>query len=185
MNNNKDFTVLFPGKFQPPHLGHVITLFCLAREYRRVIILVTNDNPQLLSLQERVKILEKVFRRPEFNIISISDKLTSHDRSHVERLFKDNPFDIIVSGNPEVVNWALRNGLTTRLYPRSEGPGFSGTELREKLKNKNDIFVRHVERHLNELEKKDGIFREVCCKICDKTIDEIFAEDSKHEDKIS
>lgn len=38
--------------------------------------------------------------------------------------------------------------------------------------NKNDIFVRHIENHL----KKLGLKR-VICKICDKTIDEIYEKE--------
>jgi len=39
------------------------------------------------------------------------------------------------------------------------------------MSGKNDVFVAHVEHHLKEL----GL-EHVCCKICGKTIDQIYAE---------
>ena len=39
-------------------------------------------------------------------------------------------------------------------------------------KNKNDIFVQHIENHLKEKRLKD-----VISKICGKTVDQIYAEE--------
>ena len=47
--------------------------------------------------------------------------------------------------------------------------------------NKNDVFVKHIENHLKQF-KKQGISMkhyEVMCKICLKTINEIYKEESK------
>ena len=41
---------------------------------------------------------------------------------------------------------------------------------------KNDVFVKHIEQHLDEIFKKEGKVLAVCCKICGKTIDEIYEE---------
>jgi hypothetical protein len=43
---------------------------------------------------------------------------------------------------------------------------------------KNDEFVKHIENHLRKMYAEDHIVRYVCCKICGRTIDEIY-EDSK------
>ena len=40
--------------------------------------------------------------------------------------------------------------------------------------NKAEVFVRHIERHLKEMNLKD-----VKCKICGKTIEEIYDEENK------
>jgi len=57
-----------------------------------------------------------------------------------------------------------------------------------KMKNKATVFVEHIEKHLREIEKEDidktqGYTlkgkRHVMCKICDKTIDEIYEEYKK------
>ena len=39
-------------------------------------------------------------------------------------------FDVCVTGNQEVVNYMEKNNFKTRLLSRSEGVGYSGTEIR-------------------------------------------------------
>jgi len=40
--------VLFPGKFQPPHLGHIITIMRLRKDYNKIIIGITDDKPEVI-----------------------------------------------------------------------------------------------------------------------------------------
>ena len=42
-----------------------------------------------------------------------------------------------------------------------------------KVENKATVFVEHIEKHLKEM----GIDGKVMCKICGKTIDEIYDEE--------
>ena len=39
-------------------------------------------------------------------------------------------FDILISGNKKVIDWGKSIGLETQYFSRSEGIGYSGTELR-------------------------------------------------------
>jgi len=52
-----------------------------------------------------------------------------------------------------------------------------GKSLLESFRIKNDVFVNHIENHLRKMYADDHIVREVCCKICNKTIDEIYKEE--------
>ena len=56
---------LFPGKFQPVHLGHVISVLEIYEDYDSIIICMTEDEPRILSLGERKAVFEKVFRHFE------------------------------------------------------------------------------------------------------------------------
>jgi len=44
------------------------------------------------------------------------------------------------------------------------------------MSKKNDVFVEHILGHLRKMYAEDHIPREVCCKICNKTIDQIYDE---------
>jgi uncharacterized membrane-anchored protein len=48
------------------------------------------------------------------------------------------------------------------------------------MSKKNDVFVNHIENHLRTMYVKDHKVRQVCCKICNKTIDEIYTEHKKN-----
>jgi len=44
-------------------------------------------------------------------------------------------FDILLSGNESVLSWADSLGLTSEFVDRSDGYLFSGTEIRDELRN--------------------------------------------------
>jgi len=118
--------VFFPGKFQPPHIGHVLTISKLLKD-DHVIIGITDDKPRVMSREEVQTIFETIFlTKVEYKFIN--GKLTD---------YKDTDglpeFDVLVTGNDKVIEWGLKLGLAVKKIPRSEGIGCSGTELR-KLK---------------------------------------------------
>ena len=43
----------FPGKFQPVHMGHITSLMRIFDDYDKIIIGITSDSPNVLSLNER------------------------------------------------------------------------------------------------------------------------------------
>lgn len=49
-------------------------------------------------------------------------------------------------------------------------------------KSKGKIFVEHIERHLAQMPPLH-IKKEVICKICGKTVDQIYAEENKNSRK--
>ena len=126
---------MFPGKFQPPHLGHILTILRVKKEFQKVIICLTTDGPDFMDRNEAACMLHEVFKYPDFDIITIQGRLLDKSKGEIEDIFKGTPFDVIVSGNQEVIDWALKTGFAARFFPRAEGPGFSGTEIRELRRN--------------------------------------------------
>jgi len=127
--------VFFPGKFQPPHLGHVITISKLLKDYE-VIIGITEDKPRVMTREQVLDIFETIFTT-RLTCRLIDGKLTNYKNT-------DNlpMFDILVSGNDEVIDWGLKMGLPVKKVSRTEGVGFSGNELRELLKWGNKVSER-------------------------------------------
>ena len=123
-------TVFFPGKFQPPHIGHVMTISKLINNYEKVIIGITEDKPRIVSREEIQTIYETIFgKKVEYRFID--GVLT--DYKTTEGLPK---FDILISGNSDVIEWGLKLGIAVKSMPRSKGIGCSGSEVRELLELK-------------------------------------------------
>ena len=51
-----------------------------------------------------------------------------------------------------------------------------GTNGVDKM-NKNDTFIKHIEKHLKNMTPEQRGHGKVMCKICGKTIDEIYEEE--------
>lgn len=117
-------TILFPGKFQPPHIGHILTISKLLK-HGRVIVGITEGEPRVISREEVQTIFETVFTtRAGYKFIDG----TLTDYTDMDKLPE---FDVVATGNDEVIEWGLKLGLSVKKVPRSKGIGYSGTELRE------------------------------------------------------
>ena len=126
---------IFPGRFQPPHLGHVLTLMRIYPLYDEVIIAVSEytyggGKTQVIHPEVAKKILEDVFQHlPKFQVVLIG-------KGFIKRTtFNDLPnFDVVVTGNLETIRKMEKLGIKTRYVERTKGlRGWSGRELREAL----------------------------------------------------
>ena len=103
--------------------------------YDEIIIAITEytwggTKMPVLSVKYVKEILEAVFKNiPKYRVIISSKAL-------IERTsFDDLPrFDIIVTGDLKVIKHLEKIGMEYRFIPRTDGVGYSGTELREVLK---------------------------------------------------
>jgi len=125
-------TAFFPGKFHPPHIGHILTILNILPKYKKLIIGVTEDIPKkkvadLDGIVETLNLFFKSFDNVE--IILIRGVLTK------KKSLKGLPkFDVLLSGNDEVLKWAKNKGIAVCYTPRSEGFLCSGTEIRSILR---------------------------------------------------
>lgn len=118
----------FPGKFHPPHIGHILTILNILPMYRKLIIGVTEDIPDIAvsSIDGIINTLNMFFSRFEnVEITSIKGILTQQ-----ESINNLPEFDILLSGNEDVLSWAKKHGLNSQFIPRSEGFLCNGTEIR-------------------------------------------------------
>lgn len=127
-------TALFSGRFQPVHLGHVLTLMDIYPKYSKIIVAVTNytyEGKKLHVLpREKVKeILERIFQHlPKIEVVLTEEGFP------VRQTFTDLPeFDVVVTGNKATIKNMRNLGIETQYISRSLGVGYSGEELREKL----------------------------------------------------
>ena len=121
----------FPGKFQPPHIGHIMTVMNIYEKYDKIIIGITKDVPQVLSQIEVKSIFESIFRPlPKIKIELVSEVITGNE--NIKNILP--AFDILVSGNDKVIKHVTKLGIKADYLPRSKGIGYSGTEIRTLFK---------------------------------------------------
>ena len=118
----------FPGKFSPPHLGHILTIMNVYDEYDRIIVGITEGPPRVNTKEEAYVILNQVFRKLQKIELRLIEG-TMDDGSAMNNL--PDEWDILLTGNPLVIDIARANRWNYRYVPRSKGIGYSGTELRK------------------------------------------------------
>ena len=121
----------FPGKFHPPHIGHIQTILNIIPKYRKVIIGVSEDVPKedvVTDPNDIILMLEDFFRSfKNIEVCVIRGVLV--EKENVIGLPK---FDVLISGNPEVLAWAERYNIECRFIERSAGT-LSSTGIRKIL----------------------------------------------------
>lgn len=113
----------FPGKFQPPHIGHVLTLSKLLKRYD-IIIGISPDEPRVVSQQVVKETFETIF--DDKIQYFIFDKVLSNYQN-ISFLPK---FDVLLTGNEKIIEWAKKLEIPVEKIPRSKCIGSSGSELR-------------------------------------------------------
>jgi cytidyltransferase-like protein len=127
----------FPGKFHPPHLGHLKTLLDLSKKYNKLIIGVSEHTPDsaVTNVDNIVSMLKSLFEyHSAIEVVRIKGVLV--EKTNTEGLPK---FDILLSGNPDVLSWAKGLGVLNQFISRADGNLFSGTEIREVLGENDNI----------------------------------------------
>ncbi len=122
----------FPGKFHPPHVGHILTILSILPEYSKVIVGVTEDCPEnkVTNAKEIVTTLNSFFKNFDtVDVCFVQDVLV--EKTDLKGLPN---FDVLVSGNEKVLKWGENNNIDSKYIPRSEGAFCSGTEIRLVLK---------------------------------------------------
>lgn len=98
----------FVGKFNPPHMGHAITILKLMEEYNLTVV-VTNDIPENCKYTQDEIISE--IKNLNVNVIKFDKKLTEQD---------SDPFGkLLLSGNEEVIEWCKNKNVKCKFVPRS------------------------------------------------------------------
>jgi nicotinamide mononucleotide adenylyltransferase len=118
----------FPGKFHPPHIGHIQTLLNIMPKYKKLIVGVSEHLPEevITTPDEIIDSLKLLFSYFD-NVEVCKIKGTLIDREDIE----DLPcFDVLLSGNPDVLAWGQKMGLKVEHVNRSCGIDCSGSNIR-------------------------------------------------------
>jgi len=147
---SQDKIAFFPGKFQPPHIGHVITMSKIKHDYKKVLIGITEDEPRVMTPEEVANVFKKIF--PEFDYTIIPGRLTEYCKTDIAESHIPE-FDVLLTGNDDVINWAKNLRIPTKKIERAKGHMFSGTEIRKamldnKLSDGMEIRIRCTDKRI-------------------------------------
>lgn len=117
-------TALFLGRFQPPHVGHLLTIRRLAERYERVIVGATESEPSVMPIENVLGLLRRLLPDDRFEFI--------HVKGSVEEgtAVIEAAFDVCCSGNPAVLDRLTERGYRTEFVERSSDAIYSGTRER-------------------------------------------------------
>lgn len=109
--------MLFSGRFDKPHLGHLITIQRLGRIYDKVIVVILDYPKQRFPIDMRYDILKESLDNSIGRYEIITNKI------HFGELTKEDlkdlpPFDIYGSGNVEVLQHVQGLGVKIKFVPR-------------------------------------------------------------------
>lgn len=93
-------TILFSGRYDKPHIGHIITIQQLAEEYEKVIVCILDYPGQFYTIEERVRIMKKVLSKCTGNYQVITNK------TNFEKITKQQMED---EGIPEFTHYGSGN----------------------------------------------------------------------------
>ncbi|MEG0498197.1 MAG: hypothetical protein RR541_09405 [Carnobacterium sp.] len=117
---------IFLGKFQPPHLGHVRTIIRLSTQYSSVIVGITQSEPAMMPFEEVKATLQEVLSAyKNIEVVLIAGSIEGCTAT-IDTL----SFDVVISGNHKVLNILKEQGYQTKFCERTEGVGYSGSEIR-------------------------------------------------------
>ncbi len=157
-------TVLFVGRFQPLHKGHVRVIRNLLKRFSKIIIAIgsiqekrTEENP--FSFRERKRMLELVFgkeiKNGKIEIIGVRDE--NSDEKWSKKLLKRCKFDVVATGN-EWVERCFEDKkpvLKIKLWRREL---YSSTRIRKLMKKRDEKWKKLVPREIAGYLKKLSSF---------------------------
>jgi cytidyltransferase-like protein len=129
-------TAFFPGKFHPPHLGHIQTIYKILSQYKKVILCISGHTPDNeVTTPYNIYCLLKSFFKDVDNIEVVFLNETLVEKDNLDGL---PDFDVLLSGNDDVLKWAKEQNIKAEFVLRSKGFLFSGTKIREILRVDNE-----------------------------------------------
>lgn len=157
--NKKDMTVLLPGSYDPPTVGHLSLIERAAREYGSVhaIAFVNPEKQYTFTPEERVEMLARTCAHlPNVTVGYAEGLVIDYAKKHgASLLIKGYRNEKDLAYERLQADWNLENGgIETRLLPAEEGlENVSSTAARAALASENpleELLTEEVKRFIYE-----------------------------------
>ena len=106
-------TALFLGRFQPPHVGHLLTIRSLATKYEHLVVGVTECQPAIMPVDNVIRVLKQLVPDQEVLFIPVPGSVEGGTAD----ISVD--FDVCCSGNPAVLSIMANKGYKAEYTERS------------------------------------------------------------------
>ena len=104
-------TVLFSGRFDPPHCGHIKSIQNLGKQFKHVIVVVLDDGTQTFPVSYRADILRDILHCSNGSYDVLVSPLHFGRISAVD--INQFIFDVYASGNMDVIKHVEELGYPT------------------------------------------------------------------------
>jgi len=129
-------TELISGRFDPPHLGHLITIGRELARFDKVIVVVLDDGKQMYPISYRMDVLTEAVSM--LGGVPSSVKIERY-KTHFGNIVRDEidrwRFDVYGSGNMDVLRHVSSLGIQCRYIPRAYDYEASNERLGRKIRN--------------------------------------------------
>jgi len=134
--------VLFIGRFQPFHKGHLKVIKYLLEKYDKIVIGIgssqyKNISKNPFSSEERKRMIEKTLKNESLSEYEIIDIPDIHNPpkwvDHVLSIFSD--FEVVASNNDFTKELFQKKGYKVVDTPIFDGEHLSGKNIRKRIKN--------------------------------------------------
>ncbi len=120
-------TALFLGRFQPPHVGHLLTIRSLAKQYETLIVGVTEAEPSVMPVANVIELLRTLLPDDNIKFEHVTGSVEGGSANiNIE-------FDVCCSGNQAVLDIMKSKGYDVSFTPRSNDHLYSGTQERDNF----------------------------------------------------
>ena len=118
--------VLFPGKFNPIHVGHILQIAKLLKSYDVTVDVYCNAK-KIMKYEEVKRILSIVFDG--------KINMYSHNKSYTKGFPKEiqAKFDMVASANTEIIKSAFTQGINVIQLNRIKG--YRASKMKGMYKN--------------------------------------------------
>jgi nicotinamide-nucleotide adenylyltransferase len=136
-------TIIFPGRFQPFHNGHLMVVQGMVKVSDNVVIVICdgkpNDDGDMFTLDQRREMVGAALLSADIMDVTIAVvKDAESDEAWATHVLDaaGNPSDVVVwSGNEDVRNiFEAKGTATKKIVPV---PGLVGAEIRKLITDKN------------------------------------------------
>ena len=140
-------TAIFSGRFEPYHIGHLLTIAKLLIRFNKVVVVIL-DYPEreICSAKESQRIIESIFNqvlsqatRSKVDVVINTihfGKITYAEYDlFLRNLGACNNHTIYLSGNPEVKENMKKQGIPHEFIERSLDNIYEGTKIRKYLES--------------------------------------------------
>lgn len=114
--------ILFSGRFDRPHLGHLVTIARLGQKFDKVIICILDYKNQYYPIADRVKIMRDAtqFLLGNYQVITNGINFEKITKEEVEAVKEKYPFTHYGTGNFQCFNNMKNHGfevVDVKRYP--------------------------------------------------------------------
>jgi nicotinamide-nucleotide adenylyltransferase len=156
---------LFPGRFQPPHWGHVYAVKEILKEVDEVVVVVGSAQFNYISKDpftagERVWMLREALREGGVDLSRVVVIPIPNVENNWEWLGRVRsyapPFQVVYTGNPFVALLFREAGFEVRQQPIYQREVYNSTRVRELMLKGDPAWESLVPRSVAEIVKAIG-----------------------------